>query len=158
MRSTFPFDGFWSLPQPRAPLRHSRGWFSGRLATEERDWIASMPTSRGTFVKNNGGLAAVGDLANQHDSALANVQRLEGELVRARQSLVALRVRLQKEILPADDLTARQREVLTLIYEGKSNKEIAAALCITVRTAKFHVSKLLAVFDRENRHELAVLH
>jgi DNA-binding NarL/FixJ family response regulator len=40
-------------------------------------------------------------------------------------------------------LTTRQREVLQLIAEGKSNKEIAALLHISVKTVEFHKAGLM---------------
>jgi DNA-binding NarL/FixJ family response regulator len=40
-------------------------------------------------------------------------------------------------------LTARRREVLQLIAEGKSSKEIAAALNISTRTVEFHRNALM---------------
>ena len=54
-------------------------------------------------------------------------------------------------------LSPRQREILRLVAEGRSNKEIAADLSITERTAKFHVK---AVFDKlgaENRAQAVAL-
>jgi DNA-binding NarL/FixJ family response regulator len=44
---------------------------------------------------------------------------------------------------PDTKLSAREREVLTLISKGKSNKEIAAHLCISEATVKCHVSVIL---------------
>jgi two-component system response regulator NreC len=44
---------------------------------------------------------------------------------------------------PAGDLTAREREVVVLIAEGKRNKEVADALGITVRTAETHRARIL---------------
>jgi DNA-binding NarL/FixJ family response regulator len=41
-----------------------------------------------------------------------------------------------------DQLTAREREVLQLIAEGKSMKEIAALLCISVKTVETHRMRL----------------
>jgi DNA-binding CsgD family transcriptional regulator len=55
------------------------------------------------------------------------------------------------------DLTARQREVFLMIAECKANKEIAAALNITVRCVKFHVTNLLARYKVTSRHELVAL-
>ncbi|MFN3706257.1 MAG: response regulator [Thermoflexales bacterium] len=40
-------------------------------------------------------------------------------------------------------LTEREREVLRLMAEGLSNKEIARELCLTVRTVDFHVGNIL---------------
>ena len=43
----------------------------------------------------------------------------------------------------AHELTARQREILQLVAEGKSMKEIAAVLDITPRTVAFHKYRLM---------------
>ncbi len=50
-------------------------------------------------------------------------------------------------------LTARELEVLELLKEGMTNKEIAGRLVITVRTVKFHVSSILRKLDAGNRTE-----
>lgn len=54
-------------------------------------------------------------------------------------------------------LTPRERDVLTLLAEGRSNKEIARALGISVHTAKFHVGQLLDKLDATGRTD-AVAH
>lgn len=51
------------------------------------------------------------------------------------------------------DLTPREIEVLRLLAQGKSNKQIAADLVITERTCKFHVSSILAKLNAANRTE-----
>ena len=40
--------------------------------------------------------------------------------------------------IPSDDLTDRQREVLQLLAEGRSSKEIASLLHVTIKTVEFH--------------------
>ena len=55
-----------------------------------------------------------------------------------------------------DSLTDREREVLRLVADGLSNKEIAQALYITVRTADFHVSNILRKLGVISRVEAAV--
>lgn len=57
------------------------------------------------------------------------------------------------EHIPLEPLTPREREVLQLLAQGMTNKEIASELVITERTVKFHVSSILRKFDRGNRTE-----
>lgn len=42
------------------------------------------------------------------------------------------------------ELTARQRQILQLVAEGRQNKEIAEILHVSVRTVEFHRSRLLS--------------
>ncbi|MDX1417930.1 MAG: response regulator transcription factor [Candidatus Promineifilaceae bacterium] len=51
------------------------------------------------------------------------------------------------------ELTAREKEVLAALAQGKTNREIAEELVITVRTVKFHVSSILHKLDAANRTE-----
>jgi DNA-binding NarL/FixJ family response regulator len=55
------------------------------------------------------------------------------------------------------DLTPRERDVLTLMAEGVSNKVIAERLGISVHTAKFHVASILDKLDATGRTD-AVAH
>ncbi|MFC4305020.1 response regulator [Cohnella boryungensis] len=56
----------------------------------------------------------------------------------------------------ADGLTEREREVLLLIAEGRSNKEISDELHISIKTVKTHVSNLLMKCELEDRTQLAI--
>jgi len=63
---------------------------------------------------------------------------------------------------PADAIadrgvTAREREVLALLAEGASNREIAEALVISEKTASVHVSHILAKLGARNRAEAATI-
>ncbi|MEZ4862050.1 MAG: two-component regulator propeller domain-containing protein [Caldilineaceae bacterium] len=51
-------------------------------------------------------------------------------------------------------LTARQREVLDLIIQGLTNKEIARELHITERTVKYHIGLILEQMGVQSRYEL----
>jgi two-component system, NarL family, response regulator NreC len=51
-------------------------------------------------------------------------------------------------------LTARQREVLRLLAEGKSNKEVASALGISVKTAETHRAKVMRNLQLSSFSEL----
>jgi DNA-binding CsgD family transcriptional regulator/tetratricopeptide (TPR) repeat protein len=52
-------------------------------------------------------------------------------------------------------LTPREREVLALVAEGRTNRQIAEALFITEKTASVHVSNILAKLGVANRAEAA---
>lgn len=54
-------------------------------------------------------------------------------------------------------LTGREREVLSLMAEGASNKQIARRLGVSVHTAKFHVASILDKLDATGRTD-AVAH
>lgn len=54
-------------------------------------------------------------------------------------------------------LTARETQVLRFIGKGFSNPEIAKTLCITLSTAKAHVSSVLAKLKVDNRSKAAVI-
>ena len=60
--------------------------------------------------------------------------------------------------MDADDpgLTSRELEVLRLVAAGQSNREIAAALVISPKTASVHVSNILAKLGAATRTEAAV--
>jgi NarL family two-component system response regulator LiaR len=55
------------------------------------------------------------------------------------------------------DLTGRERDVLTLVVEGKSNTEIAQELGISLSTARFHVSIIIDKLGAANRTQAATL-
>jgi DNA-binding NarL/FixJ family response regulator len=54
-------------------------------------------------------------------------------------------------------LTAREKEVLVLVAEGQSNKDIARRLDISERTARTHVSHLLTKMGLTSRTQAALL-
>jgi DNA-binding NarL/FixJ family response regulator len=57
---------------------------------------------------------------------------------------------------PVDELSARELEVLRLIAQGMENAEIAVALDISPRTAKNHVSNILAKLGLPSRVQAAI--
>ncbi len=66
-------------------------------------------------------------------------------------------LRKQAALSGDEDLTEREKEVLLLIADGQSNKEIAEELHISIKTVKTHVSNLLMKCEMEDRTQLAVL-
>ncbi len=106
---------------------------------------------------------------------LLSYEQCDGELSRAAAQVVKggywvpreLLTRFVQAILPEiqehksldseAELSRREREVLDLLLDNLSNKEIAARLFVSERTVKFHVSNLLSKFGVQRRADLIVL-
>jgi two-component system response regulator NreC len=61
------------------------------------------------------------------------------------------------DLQPAKDeniLTPREREVLQLIAEGYTNKQIAEILCLSIKTIQAHRANLMQKLDLHDRGEL----
>ena len=61
---------------------------------------------------------------------------------------------LRKEDMPESPISDRERQVLQLVAEGKTTKEVAALLGISVKTAESHRSNIM---DKLNIHDIAGL-
>ena len=100
---------------------------------------------------------AIRELRKAHDVFL----RLgaEFELVRTRSHLRSLGVRLPPRRVHqgVGVLTGRELDIVRLVVRRKSNKEIAAALDISVRTVSTHVSNIFTKLSIESRGDLADL-
>jgi NarL family two-component system response regulator LiaR len=55
------------------------------------------------------------------------------------------------------DLTRREKEVLELLVDGKSNNEIAILLSISLATVRFHLTNIYTKFGAKNRIEAVTL-
>ena len=53
-----------------------------------------------------------------------------------------------------DRLTSREREIVQLLAEGKSSKEVAASLGISVKTAETHRANIMRKLDLHSVSEL----
>jgi DNA-binding NarL/FixJ family response regulator len=58
---------------------------------------------------------------------------------------------------PLAQLTGREAEILRLVAEGLSNKEVAARLSLQEKTVKHHMTRVLAKLNVRNRTEAALL-
>ena len=141
-------------------LREARGAPSGVLVLsqflEERyalDLVGESAEGVGYLLKDR-----VSDIAAFTDAlrrVAAGGSALDPEVV-------ARMVGRRRAHSPIDDLTPREREVLELMAQGKSNQGIAETLVVTVAAVEKHVTSIfskldLAVEPTEHRRVLAVL-
>ena len=93
---------------------------------------------RGYVIKTQ----AAGDLVQAIREVLRNALYVSPGISRA-----LVDAYLTKSDLPLDPLTLREREVLQLVAEGKSTKEIAAVLGLSVKTAETHRGRIMRKLD-----------
>ena len=54
-----------------------------------------------------------------------------------------------------DDLTPQEEAVAGLVAQGRSNKEVAAELFLSVKTVQYHLTRIYAKLGVRSRTELA---
>jgi DNA-binding NarL/FixJ family response regulator len=115
--------------------------------------VAMRAGAAGFLYKDVDPDALVRAVRSVHDGHTVLALEAAGTLVRSRSRPTA--------VSGLEALTAREREVLAQIAEGRSNREIARLLNMSEKTVKTHVSSVLAklgVADRTQAALLAVRH
>ena len=69
---------------------------------------------------------------------------------------VSLQTRRAVPAATAEELTAREREIAELVARGRSNKQVAAELFLSLKTVEHHLSRVYAKLGLRSRTELAV--
>jgi DNA-binding NarL/FixJ family response regulator len=95
-------------------------------------------------------LKAIQDAAAGRTVLAADLALRLAESLRAEPDQIEFELRVRA-------LTPRQREVLALLSEGKSNREVAAALFVSEGTVKNHVTQILQALGTRDRTRLALL-
>ena len=110
------------------------------------------------FIAGADGYLLKEDMAKELFNALDTV--LRGELyisallgTELKDSWIRI-VRQKKGVPTTEVLSGREKEVLKLVAEGYSNKQIADQLCISVRTVDHHRAHIMAKFRLKNMAEL----
>ncbi|MDE0564572.1 response regulator [Exiguobacterium sp. B2(2022)] len=104
-----------------------------------------------------GAMSYVLKTANANEIADAIRQTAAGNPVMAAQVTGKMLERLRHpETTLHESLTAREREILQLMAEGKSNQVIADELFISLKTVKTHVSNILTKLDVYDRTQAVV--
>jgi DNA-binding NarL/FixJ family response regulator len=73
----------------------------------------------------------------------------------ARLGMTPVRERAERARLAASPLTARERDVASLVADGLTNRQIAERLVVSERTAQNHVQHILAKLGLANRVQIA---
>jgi NarL family two-component system response regulator LiaR len=94
------------------------------------------------------------DLMEAIRAAYNGEARLHPDVVRKLMKQVVSQPATTQPRVP--ELTERESEVLTLVAQGLSNREIASKLVISEKTVKSHISNLLSKLGQEDRTKLAV--
>lgn len=143
-----PIDGIESTRQIRARYGDVEVVALTSFAEEDRVHAALAAGASGYLLKDSD----VDEVAMAIRAAHRGALQLD--------SGVARRLMSSLQAGPADDLTAdlttRELEVLRLVGAGKTNKEIAAGLVISERTARTHVSNILRKLGLGSRTQAAL--
>lgn len=92
-------------------------------------------------------------LKNVSGAELANAIRAAnaGRITLSSEATEALVHAAAHPIVPADELTEREREVLALMVDGLSNQEIADRLFLSLGTVKFHAGNIYSKLGVDSR-------
>jgi DNA-binding NarL/FixJ family response regulator len=143
-----PLDGIESTRQIRS--RHSEVEVVAltSFGEEERVHAALEAGASGYLLKDSD--------ADEVSTAIRAAHRGELPLDPAIARGLTSSLRAESRAGPDAELTARELEILRLLGAGKANKEIAAELQISERTARTHVSNILGKLGLTSRTQAAL--
>jgi DNA-binding NarL/FixJ family response regulator len=123
------------------------------VSTEEDDLLKAVQAgARGYILKS----ADAASIIQQIKQVIAGKVALSEDLVGQLLSGLGRNPQPVAQEAPPQPITVREREVLELITQGTTNKEISASLFISENTVRAHVRSLLQKLNLGNRTQLAV--
>ncbi len=102
------------------------------------------------------GLILKSDAVHELFTAVEAIQRNATHFPRISQAILGGELRGSRRSLEKDILTPREREVTQLLAEGKSTKEVAAVLNLSVKTAETHRSNIMSKLGLHSVSELVL--
>jgi non-specific serine/threonine protein kinase len=137
-----------------------------RVAVERDPALALQLLGAASVHLQRTGTVAPHFLIDRSEATRARAEVLAGRDAAARRWTQGRRMTLPEAIAaaatearrrsgPALTLTPREREVALLVAEGRTNREVAGVLHVSVRTAESHVDHILTKLGLRNRTELA---
>jgi NarL family two-component system response regulator LiaR len=143
-------DGIEATRQVSAISPSTRVIVLTSFADDEKVFPAIRAGATGYLLKD----VSPGDLANAIRAVHAGETHLHPDITK---KLVDQLASPRSDPRPTpDELTPRELEVLRLIAQGKSNREIARALAISDKTVKTHVSNILSKLHLADRTQAAI--
>lgn len=143
-----PIDGIESTRRIRARYDDVEVVALTSFGEEERVHAALEAGASGYLLKDSD--------ADEVAGAVRAARRGELQLDPAVARRLTKSLRTGRRGRAAGELTAREREILALLGAGKANKEIAAELSISERTARTHVSNILGKLGLSSRTQAAL--
>jgi DNA-binding NarL/FixJ family response regulator len=139
-------DGLAVLGELRARATRSRVLILTSVTDDAAAAAAIRGGAQGVLYKDVDPDALVRAIRAVHDGHLLLAPEAAGTLLQASTSDRGL-----------DALTARERQVLAELAQGRSNREIARALHVSEKTVKAHVSSVLGKLGVQDRTQAALL-
>jgi DNA-binding NarL/FixJ family response regulator len=143
-----PLDGIESTRQIRSRYPEVEVVALTSFGEEERVRAALEAGASGYLLKDSD--------ADEVSAAIRAAHRGELPLDPAIARGLTSSLRAESRDEPDAELTTRELEILRLLGAGKSNKEIAAELAISERTARTHVSNILGKLGLTSRTQAAL--
>jgi DNA-binding NarL/FixJ family response regulator len=141
-------DGVTAIGRIKAELPETEIVTMTSFIEEEKVTSALEAGASGYVLKD----AEAEEVAQAIRAAFAGEVHLDPQVAR----LLAQRMRAKKEPEPVEPLTEREKDVMRLLGQGMSNKEIGAELFITERTARTYVSNILGKLGLASRTQAAL--
>jgi NarL family two-component system response regulator LiaR len=143
-------DGIEATRQITARLAGTRILVLTSFAADEKVFPAIKAGALGYLLKDSG----PGELVGAIHQVYRGEPSLEPSI--AHKVLLELMQPARQQPLTADPLTERELEVLRLVAQGGSNKEIAARLSVSDLTVRTHVSNILSKLHLASRTQAAL--
>jgi len=143
-----PMDGIETTRQVRARYRDIEVVALTSFGEDERVHAALEAGASGYLLKDSD--------ADDVAAAVRAAHRGELQLDPAVARRLTASLREPRHDDPVAELTSRELDVLRLVATGKANKQIAAELAISERTARTHVSRILRKLRVSSRTQAAL--